>query len=51
MKITSDEVEVANTLNNFFSNVIKNVKLLEDKLPNSLSRHPTLKFTVKYKNH
>ena len=51
MKITSDEVEVANTLNNFFSNVVKNVKLLENKLPHSLSRHPTLKFTVKYKNH
>ena len=26
-RITSDEVEVANTLNNFFSNIIKNLKL------------------------
>ena len=43
-KITSDEVEVANTN---ISN-IKNLKLVKyyvaDKLPHSLSRHPTLSF-------
>ena len=54
-KITSDEVEVANTLNDFFSNVIKNLKIpeyyVEDKLPNSLSRHPTLNAMPKEKNH
>ena len=54
-KITSDEVVVANTLNNFFSNFIKNLKIpvyyVEDKLPHSLSRHPTLNAMLKYKNH
>ena len=48
-------MEVANTLNNFFSNIIKNLKLpeyyVEDKLSHSLSRHPTLKAILKYKNH
>ena len=38
-RITSDGVEVANTLNNFFSNIIKNLKLpeyyVEDKLSHS----------------
>ena len=42
-KITPDEVEVANTLNDFFSNIIKKLKIpeyyVEDKLPHSLSRH------------
>ena len=54
-RITSDEVEVANTLNNFFSNIIKNLKLpgnyVEDKLSHSLSSHLTLKAILKYKNH
>ena len=52
-RITSDEVEVANTLNNFFSN-IKNLKFeyyVEDKLPHSLSSHPTLNTILEYKNH
>ena len=53
-EITSDEMEVAITLNNFFSN-IKNLKIqeyyVEDKLPHSLAKHPTLKSILKYKNH
>ena len=53
-KITSDEVEVANTLN-VFSNFIENLKIpvyyVEDKLPHSLSRHLTLNAMLKYKNH
>ena len=54
-KITSNEVKVANTLNNFFSNIIKNFKILEyyveDKLRHSLSRYAILKAILKYKNH
>ena len=54
-KTTSDEVEVANNLNNFFSNIIKNLKLpeyyVEEKLSHSLSRHPTLKTIPKYEDH
>ena len=54
-KVISDNVEVANTLNNYFSNVIKNLKIPEkfvtDSLPQSLSRHPTLNAILKYKNH
>ena len=54
-EIISDDVEVANTLNNYFLNVIKNLKIPEkfvtDSLPQSLSRHPTLNAILKYKNH
>ena len=54
-RITSDEVEVANTLYDFISNIIKNLKLpeyyVEDKHSHSLSSHPTLKAILKYKNH
>ena len=54
-EIISDDVEVANILNNYFSNVIKNLKTPEkfvtDSLPQSLSRHPTLNVILKYKNH
>ena len=54
-RITADEVEVANTLNKFFSNIIKNLKLpeyyVEDKLSHSLSRHRTLKTILKYSNY
>ena len=52
-EIISDDVEVANTLNNYFSNVVKNLKIPEkfvtDSLPQSLSRHPTLNAILKYK--
>ena len=54
-EVISDDVEVANTLNNYFSNVVKNSKIPEkfvtDSLPQSLSRHPTLIAILKYKNH
>ena len=58
-EIISDDVEVANILNNYFSNVVKNLKIPEkfvtDSLPQSLSRHPTLNTNIntilKYKNH
>ena len=53
--ITSKEAEVANTLNNFFSTIIKNLKIpeyyAENNLPPNFSRHPTLKAILKYKNH
>ena len=53
--ITSKEVEVANTLSNFFSTIIKSLKIPEyyaqSNLPPNLSRHPTLKAILKYKNH
>ena len=48
-------MEVANTFNNYFSNVAKNLKIPEkfvtDSFPQSLSRHPTLNAILKYKNH
>ena len=48
-------MEVLKTLNNYFSNVVKNLKIPEkfvtDSLPQSLSRHPTLNAILKYKNH
>ena len=51
-KIKSDEKEVANILNNLFSNNIKSLKISEyydeDKLPHSPSRHPNLKTIIKY---
>ena len=54
-EIISDDVEVANTLNKFFSNIVKNLKIPErfvnNSLPHSLSSHPTLKAILKYKDH
>ena len=54
-EIISDDVDVANTLSNYFSNVVKNLKVPEkfvtDSLYQSLSRHPTLNTIIKYKNH
>ena len=54
-EVISDDVEVANTLNNYFSNVVKNLKIPEkfvtDSLPQSLSGHSTLNAILKYKNH
>ena len=48
-------MEVVNTFNKFFSNIIINFKIPEyyvyDKLPHSLAKHPTLKVILKYKNH
>ena len=54
-EIICDDVEVANTLNNYFLNFVKNLKIPEnfvtDSLPQSLSRHPTLNAILKYKHH
>ena len=54
-EIISDDAEVANTLNNYFLNVVKNLKIPEkfvtDSFPQSLPRHPTLNAILKYKNH
>ena len=54
-EIISDDVEVANTLNKFFSKIVKNLKISErfvnNSLPHSLSSHPTLKAILKYKDH
>ena len=51
----TDDVEVANNLNNYFSNVVKNLiipeKFVTDSLPQSLSKHPTLNAILKYKSH
>ena len=45
-KTTSDKVEIATTLNSFFSNIIKNLKILkyyvQDEFPLSFLRHSTL---------
>ena len=54
-EIISEDVEVENTLNSYFSNVAKNFKIPEiivtDSLLQSLSRHQTLNSIHKYKNH
>ena len=54
-EIISDDVGVANTLNNYFSNVVKNLKtpekLVTDSPPQSLLRHRTLNAIHRYKNH
>ena len=54
-EIISDQVEVANTLNTFFSNTVKNLKipekLADHYLPHILSRDPTLNAIPKYKDH
>ena len=48
-------MEVVNTLNNYFSNVVKNLKIskeiVTDSLPQSLFRNPALNAVLKYKNH
>ena len=54
-EIKSDGMEVANTSNTFFPNTVKNLKIPQKSadryLPHSLSRHPTVNATLKYKNH
>ena len=51
----SKEDEVANTLNNFFSNIVTNLNIPEhhvNALHHWLSNHPILKvILLKYKNH
>ena len=53
-KTTSKEDEVANTLSDFFSNIVKDLNIPEhhvNALHHRLSNHPTLKAILKYKNH
>ena len=51
----SDDVEVANCLKNFFSNIVKDHEIpkyeVEDDLHLNMSSHPILKAVFKYKNH
>ena len=51
----SDDLEVANTLNNYLRNVAKIFKIpekvLTDRLFQGLCRHPALNVILKYKNH
>ena len=53
--IESNENEVAKTFNDFFLNIINNLKIpeyhREDDLRNRLSSHPALQATLKYRNH
>ena len=53
--IESNENEVAKTFNDFFSNIVKNLKIpeyqWEDDLHNRLSSHPALQAILKYRNH
>ena len=53
--IESNENEVAKTLNDFFSNIVKNYKVpeyqCEDDLHNRLSSNPVLQAILKYVNH
>ena len=53
--LVSDDAEVANYLNNFFSNFVKNLEIpkydVEDDLHLNMNSHPTLKAVFKYKNH
>ena len=53
--LVSDDAEVANWLNNFFSNIFKNLEIpeyeVEDGLHLNMNSHPTLKVVFKKKNH
>ena len=46
---------MANTFNDFFSNIVKNLKIPEyqgeNNLHNRLSSHPALQAIMKYRNH
>ena len=54
-EIISDDGEMANSLNKYFSNIVKSLKIPEkfvtDSLPQGLSRHPILNAILKYKIH
>ena len=53
--IKSNENEVANTFNDFFSNIVKNLRIPEHQCENDLhsrlSSHPALQAIMKYRNH
>ena len=53
--MVSDDAEVANCLDNFFSDIAKNLEIpnyeVEDDLYLNMNSHPTQKAVFKYKNH
>ena len=53
--LVSDNTEVANCFNNFFSNIVKNPEIpkykVEDDLHLNMNSHPTIKVVFKYINH
>ena len=53
--IKSNENEVANTFDDFFSNIVKNLKIpeyqCENDLHSRLDSHPALQAVMKYRNH
>ena len=53
--MVSDDAEVANCLDNFFSDIVKNLEIpkyeVEDDLYLNMNSHPTQKAVFKYKNH
>ena len=53
--LVSDDAEVANCLNNFFSNIVKNLEItryeVDDDFHLNMNSDPTLKAVFKYKNH
>ena len=54
-KLIFKEGEVVNSLNGFFSNIVKNLEIaaynVGDTLHHKLSNHPTLQVIRKYRNH
>lgn len=54
-KILSDDDKVAKTLNNFFSNIVKNLDISENKIDDiflqNIRNHPTLKAILKYRQY
>ena len=52
-KLVSDNTEIANCLNNFFSNIIKNLEIPMYEVKDSFHQNiesPTLKAVLKYRN-
>ena len=53
--LVSDDTEVANCLNNSFSDIVKNLEIpkyeVEDDLHLNMNSHPSLKAVFKYKNN
>ena len=51
--LVSDDVEVASCVNNFFSNIVKNLEIpgVEDDLHVNMNSHPTFKAVFKYENY
>ena len=53
-KLLTSECEIAKTLNNFFSNIVKKLNILKFNSNNSVTKNikdPVFKAILKYKNH